>query len=204
MPAAFSPRVAVVGGGIGGLTIARQLNLQSPGQKIDVEVFEASSRVGGVIESSCSDGFIREHAVNGVIGRARGGLADLASELDVEMIAATPAAKKRWIYFGGKLCEVPRGPGGLAKTDLLTVRGRLRLLAEPARKILHGEPTVAEFFTHRLGAEVHDRVVAPFVSGIYAGDSNELSMPAAFPRVSAIAASGSLVRGLFGGSGRRT
>ncbi len=189
-----SLRVAVVGGGLAGLTVARQLNLKSPAPSVDVEIFEASDRVGGVIQTSNGAGYVREHAANGVLGNARGGVADLAGDLGIEMVPASSAAKKRWIYYGGRLREVPAGPMSLARTDLLSARGKMRLLTEPARRSLGGEPSVAEFFRHRLGDEIHNRVVAPFVSGIYAGDTAELSMSAAFPRVSELA-----TRGLFRG-----
>ena len=192
-----SPRVAIVGGGLGGLTVARQLNLKSPDREVDVEVFEATDRVGGVIESSAADGFLRESAANGVLTHSKGGAAELARDLGIEMVAAHAAAKKRWILTGGKLRELPTNPIALAKSDILSTRGKFRLLSEPLRSPLSGEPTVADFFRQRLGDEVHDRIVAPFVSGIYAGDTEELSMLAAFPKVSEVAARGGLFRGLI-------
>ncbi len=197
MSSAFSPRVAVIGGGLAGLAVARQLNLKSPRQTIDVEIFEASSRIGGVIESSHRDGFIREHAVNGVIGQEKGGVADLATDLGVEMIEASRLANKRWIFVDGELREVPVHPFALASSTLLSTHAKLRLLAEPLQSELRGEPTVAEFIRHRLGSEVLDRIVAPFVSGIYAGDTTELSMTAAFPTICSIAGHGSLLTGFL-------
>lgn len=185
-------RVAVVGGGIGGLSTARALLAAG----VDVEVFEASGRPGGVIETSRVAGFSREHAANGALSGAPDGALDLAAELGLEVEMASPAAKKRWIYADGRLQLLPTGPLALARSHLVSTAAKLRLLLEPIRPPLRGEPTVAEFFRHRLGDEVHDRVVAPFVTGVFAGNTEELSLEAAFPKLSELAGRGGLVRGL--------
>ena len=186
-------RVAVIGGGLGGLTAARELSSFGA----DVEVLEAEPRAGGVLHTSEREGFRCEHAANGAMSGAADGLVELARELGVEVLSASPAARHRWIYTGGKLRVLPSDPRSLITTDLLSPAAKLRLLAEPLRPPLRGDVTVAEFFRHRLGAEVHDRVVAPFVTGIFAGDTERLSLAAAFPRLAELATHGSLLRGLI-------
>lgn len=186
-------RVAVVGGGIGGLSVARALLAAG----VDVEVFEASSRPGGVIETSSADGFAREHAANGALSGAPDGALELAAELGLEVDMASPAAKNRWIFADGRLQLLPTNPLALARSHLLSAGAKMRLLLEPLRPPLRGEPTVAEFFRHRLGDEVHDRVVAPFVAGVFAGNTEELSLEAAFPKIAEIAGRGGLARGLL-------
>lgn len=184
-------RVAVIGGGLGGLTAARALL----GRGLDVDVLEASGRAGGVIETSREAGYAREHGAGGVLDGVPGGAAELAAELGVPLQRAGPAAKNRWVFAGGRLRAVPSDPLSFLTTDLVSPGAKLRLLIEPLMKPRRGESSVADFFRHHLGAEIHDRVVAPFVTGIFAGDTETLSLEAAFPRIAELANRGGLLRG---------
>jgi oxygen-dependent protoporphyrinogen oxidase len=86
------------------------------------------------------------------------------------------------VDFGGRLHALPASPGALIGTRLLSFAGKLRLLAEPLRRATGPrDETVRDFFARRLGPEVAERLVAPFVSGIFAGDAAALSAEAAFP-----------------------
>lgn len=186
-------RVAVIGGGLGGLTAARAL----ANAGADAELLEARDRVGGVVRTESIDGFACECAANGALSGVDDGLLDLAAELGVATEPASPAARNRWILVGGKLRALPTNPLALITSDLLTAQAKLRLLAEPLRSSLRGDVTVAEFFRHRLGDEVHERIVAPFVTGVFAGDSERLSLAAAFPRIAELASRGGLLRGMI-------
>jgi len=188
-------RVAVVGGGIGGLTAARALVAAG----IDAHVLEASERVGGVLGTSTVDGFVREHAASSFLGGpAHGGVA-LCNELGVAVEKASPRAKRRWIYLDGKLRALPTNPIELVRSDLLTWRGKLALVREPfaARRRAHGEDeSMYEFATRRLGPEAARAIIAPFVTGIFAADAHDVSLEAGFPRIAALDADGGLVRGM--------
>ncbi|HTE51799.1 MAG TPA: protoporphyrinogen oxidase [Kofleriaceae bacterium] len=189
-----TPRVAVIGAGLAGLAAARRLALRGD---VDLVVYEAADRVGGVIGTSVTDGFAREHAANGFLSGPVGGVADLAEELGVPVEPASPAAKRRWVYRGGALRPVPSGPGDLLRGELLGLRGLVHALGEPFRPARQSGPeeTVADFVRRRLGDEVLDALVAPFCTGVYAGDPEQLSLPAAFPSLAALEAEGGLVRG---------
>jgi oxygen-dependent protoporphyrinogen oxidase len=196
-------KVAVVGGGIAGLAAARRLG--SAG--VDVTVFEAAARPGGVLGTSRQDGFLREHAATAVLA-APGGLHELAAELGVEMQAASPAAKQRWIWIDGALRALPRGPVDFLKSDLLTWRGKLALLGEPFRArrdaAQAGDQSVYDFAVRRLGPEAARALVAPFVTGVYAADAHDVSLASGFPAFAELDARGGLVRGmLFGRRSRR-
>jgi oxygen-dependent protoporphyrinogen oxidase len=187
-------RVAVVGGGVAGLAAARRLVARGD---LDVVVYEAADRPGGVITTSFADGFTREHAANGFLTGAPGGAADLAEELGVPVEEASAAAQRRWVFRGGALRPIPAGPVDVLRAELLGWRGLLQALGEPFRPPRRSGPeeTVAEFVRRRLGDEVLDALVAPLCTGVYAGDADQLSLRAAFPRLAALEAEGGLVRG---------
>ena len=94
---------------------------------------------------------------------------------------ADPSAP-RYVDFGGALHAVPTSPSGLLATRLLSPAGKLRLLYEPfvPRGGAEGE-SVRDFVARRLGAQAADRLVEPFVGGVFAGDASRLSIGDAFP-----------------------
>jgi oxygen-dependent protoporphyrinogen oxidase len=188
-------RVAVVGGGIGGLTAARALVAAG----FDAHVLEASQRCGGVVGTSHVDGFVREHAASSFLGGPANGALGLCEQLGLPVEKASPQAKRRWIYLDGKLRELPRDPIALVRTDLLTWRGKLALLREPfAGKRKPGEDeSVHAFAARRFGAEAARAIVAPFVTGVFAADSHDISLEAGFPRFAALEDAGGLVRGML-------
>jgi len=191
--------IIVIGGGIAGLAAARALRRAGH----QVSVLESGDRPGGVIRSSRRDGFLREHAANGFLGAEDGAVA-LAAELGVAVEEASSSAKKRWIWVDGALRTVPGGPVALFNNDLLTWRGRLAAFGEPFRPTgVGGDETVAEFARRRLGDEVARKLVEPMVTGIFAGDAEKLSLPAAFPRLAELDVRGGLVRGTLAGMAER-
>ncbi|HEU0034791.1 MAG TPA: protoporphyrinogen oxidase [Kofleriaceae bacterium] len=193
-------RVAIVGGGIGGLTAARTLVAAG----IDAHVLEAAPRPGGVIGTSRVDGFLREHAASSFLGGPSRGALALCHELGVEVEHASPRAKRRWIFIDGKLRAVPASPVDLVRSDLLTWRGKLDLLREPLRPPTQSEEdeSIHAFAARRLGAEAARALVAPFVTGIYAADAHDISVQAGFPKLAELERHGGLVRGMLRQAGR--
>ena len=203
-------RIGVVGAGVAGLAAARRLAARGD---LEVVVWEAADRPGGVLATSRADGFTREHAANGFLAGAEEGGAALAAELGVEVVAPSSAARRRWIVRGGRL--VPVTPGALLGGELVSRRALVRALGEPLRPLRpgsSGDESVAAFFRRRFGDEVVPALVAPLCTGVYAGDPEELSLPAAFPKLAELEAEGGLVRAgvtravrrLLAGGGERT
>lgn len=183
---------AVVGAGLSGLVRARSLVARGE----DVVVLEESERAGGVVRSERHDGYLLELGPNTV--RPTPEIWALVEELGLagEVLLAD-ARLPRYVDFGGRLHALPMSPGAFLRTALLSARGKLGVLREPfVRRGDSSKESVRSFFSRRFGPEVADRLVEPFVSGIWAGTSNELSAAHAFPDlVRAEAESGSVIRG---------
>jgi oxygen-dependent protoporphyrinogen oxidase len=177
--------VAVIGAGITGLTAAFSLKRRG----VPVRVYEATSRVGGVIRTTRSGGYLAESGPNTiletspVIGRVLTDAGVAARRID-----PSPATRARFVVSHRRPVEVPAGPLGLMTTPLFSTRAKLRVLMEPfvRRRRDGAEESVAQFVVRRLGAEFLDRAVDPMVAGIYAGDPHALSLTHAFPRIKAL------------------
>ena len=176
----MSGRTVVVGAGLSGLAAAH--GLASRGE--EVLVLEAADRAGGVVHSERRDDYLLEAGPNTV--RPAPELWRLIEDLGLagEVLVADPRSP-RYVDFGGRLHPVPMSPSALMSSTLLSAGGKLRLLAEPFRPRGRAtEESVAAFVARRLGPEVAERLVDPFVAGIFAGDASRLSVEAAFPTLS--------------------
>jgi protoporphyrinogen/coproporphyrinogen III oxidase len=183
----------IIGAGISGLTAAYYL--KQAGQR--VLLLELSDRVGGAIQSFEAEGFLLERGPNSLRGTHE--FLDLVDELHLqdELITADPKAPA-YVYFNQSLHPVPMSPLALIQSKLLSTSAKVRLLREPfiAARRETSEESLASFVRRRLGDEVLERLVAPFVSGVYAGDPERLSVQASFARLAELEAkSGSLFRG---------
>jgi len=185
----------VVGAGISGLTAAFRLARGG----LRVAVLEAAERAGGSIETFSDGAWRFEMGPNTVVESDESvGRLIRDAGLEGEKIAAFPSAKRRYLYKGSQLVPLPGGPGGLLKTPLFSAGAKLRLLREPwiGRPPEGVEESIAQFVRRRLGTELLDYAVGPFVSGVYAGDPERLSARWAVPKIHTLEQEhGSLLRG---------
>ncbi len=195
--------IAIIGGGITGLTAAyrlRQMNLP-------VTVYEASARLGGVIQSVEKDGYLAEFGPNTVLETSPKIVA-LIRDLGLESrrLYSNPAAGKRFLVRNRRLVNLPGSPFAFFATPLFSWSAKLRLLAEPfiRRSDPEIEESLADFVLRRIGREFLDYAINPFVAGVYAGDPARLSVKQAFPKLHALEQKyGSLIKGQILGARER-
>lgn len=178
--------VLVVGAGISGLAIAHGLACD---RQIPVMVTESQNRVGGsIISVRNPEGFQWEEGPNSFAPTPDLLRLAIAVGLRDELIFADRKLP-RFVFWEGRLHAVPMHPLVAVKTRLLSLGGKLRALRGAlgfVRPPMAGEETVEEFFSRQLGKEVMQRLVAPFVSGVYAGSPTQLSAGAAFRKIVAL------------------
>jgi protoporphyrinogen/coproporphyrinogen III oxidase len=199
-------RVAIIGGGIAGLSAAYYLQQRGTA----FTLFEAGARVGGVIHSERTpEGFLVEAGPDSFLS-AKPWAADLARELSLgaDLIPSNDAARKTYILRKGKLVSIPDGMQLMVPTrtwpvltsSLFSLRTKLRMAGEfllPPAPLADGtDESVASFVTRHFGPEVVEHLADPLLAGVYGGDSSRLSARAVLPQmVASEAKHRSLVRG---------
>jgi oxygen-dependent protoporphyrinogen oxidase len=203
-----APRIAVIGGGITGLAAAHRLQELLPHAKL--ALFEASSRLGGILETLHADNFLIERSADNFLTKLPHAV-DLCRRLGIadELLSTEDSRRRAFVVKGRQLLPIPDGfylmsprkLGPFLKSPLLSQTAKLRALAEPliprgpASQNLTPEPrlltsdlrppfgdeSVASFARRRLGREVFERLVQPLVAGIYTADPEKLSMAATMP-----------------------
>jgi oxygen-dependent protoporphyrinogen oxidase len=190
---ATAPKILIIGGGISGLACAWRL--QQAG--LPVLLLERGRRFGGVIDTAEQDGFLFDIGPQSFTNTKA--LSALIEELGLggELLRADPRAP-RYILKGGRLVPAPLAPPQLLFTPLLGARTKLRILCEPFGRTRppDTDESVAAFARRKFGQDLLDNLVAPFVSGVWAGDPEKLSLASAFPGVRHLEEGfGSIIRG---------
>ena len=185
----------VIGAGISGLACAYALRKAG----VDAQVFEASGRAGGLIESTRLDGFLLELGPQSFT--ATEALQQLCRELEIESRAVeAPPRAPRFILLDGALKAAPLSPLAFLASSFVGIRTKWSLARDLFGKSSPpaAEESVAAFLRRKFSAELLENLVGPFVSGIYAGDPEKLSLQAAFPELyRAEVSAGSVLRGVI-------
>ncbi len=195
--------VLVVGAGISGLATA--FHLARGG--LAVEVIDPAPKAGGVIGSVRRGAMLYETGPNSALDTTPkiGELLEAAG-VKAQMRFASEISNTRFVVKGGKPVPLPMSAGAFLSTPLFSFGAKARLALEPfiAKQPADEEETIAHFVRRRLGVEFLDYAIEPFVAGIYAGDPERLSVPAAFPKLFALEQRwGSLLKGQFLGAKER-
>jgi protoporphyrinogen/coproporphyrinogen III oxidase len=196
--------VAIIGAGITGLTAAFYLKRKG----LAVTVYEASSRVGGVIQSLRHDGYLAEFGPNTLLETSPT-IAQLVRDagLTSRRLDPDPKAEARFVVRYGRPIAMPSAPPKFFTTDLFTWKAKLAVLREPFIKPRRDgvEESIGQFVVRRFNQEFLDHAIDALVAGIYAGDPNKLSVVHAFPKLKALEDNyGSMIKGqIFGARERK-
>jgi oxygen-dependent protoporphyrinogen oxidase len=194
-------RFAVVGAGIAGLAAAFELVVGEP--DAEVVVLEASDRVGGKILTADFAGRPVDAGADAFLVRHPAGVA-LAGELGLSERLVSPAERSALVAVEGELrplppetlLGVPADLAAVARSGLLSPAAIDRAAADPGPPLAEGEDvSIGTLVRRRLGGEVLDRMVAPLVGGINAGDPDRLSVRATTPQLAAAAERPDMVAG---------
>lgn len=163
--------VAIVGAGITGLALGRELSERG----VESFTLEARERPGGIIHSPEARGRVLEMGPQR--SRRVGPVERLVRALGLEdRLLTAPEELPLFVFVEGKLRRVPTGPLAFLSTDLLTPSAKLRMLLEPFTGPAREGETVAEFVTRKLGRQAYERLVGPLYGGIYGSDPREMPM----------------------------
>ncbi len=185
--------VAVIGAGVAGL--AATVRLRCASHRIKVILLEEGSRIGGLLHTVNSNGFLIEEAADGISVDQSTGVWNLCQQIGLidQMVSAPARGHQAMILQGNRLRPIPAGflmmsptrfwP--LITTRILTIAGKLRLAMEPFMSSSQrtSDESVAEFARRRLGRQAYERLVQPIAEAIYGTDPERLSVAATMPRI---------------------
>ncbi|GAB2533440.1 protoporphyrinogen oxidase [Gracilibacillus alcaliphilus] len=200
--------ITIIGGGITGLTAAYYLEKQIKEANLDYQVrlLEAGNRLGGKIQTERRDGFMIERGPDSFLIRKQSA-ERLAREVGIGDKLVKNGTGTSYILAGEKLHHMPQSSfmgiptrvRPFLKSDLFSLSGKLRAgmdFIKPKGEAADDQ-SLGKFFRRRVGDEVVENLIEPLLSGIYAGDIDDLSLMATFPNFYQLEQQhGSLIRGL--------
>jgi oxygen-dependent protoporphyrinogen oxidase len=208
------PRIAIIGGGISGLSAAFTLEeKRQSGTPVEYVLFEAAPRLGGVLVTARVDGCLVEAGPDSFISE-KPWAADLCRIIGLgdQLIGSNDADRKTYIVLHkngrDRLVVMPDGLMFMVPTKILptvmsplfSLGTKMRMAAEwfhPPHKAA-GDETVAQMVERHYGSEMVELLADPLLSGVYGGEASQLSVRAVLPRFAAMEAEhGSLGRAML-------
>jgi protoporphyrinogen/coproporphyrinogen III oxidase len=193
-------RIAILGGGISGLTAAYELEkARQKNPAIDWHLYESSNRLGGIIQTTRQDGFLLEGGPDAWVTE-KPWATNLAIELGLklDLIYSNDTTRKTYIYLDNQLQPIPDNMRMMVPSNLeaLTALENSPLFSAAAKQAYAAELTradelrtssptqdesVATFVLRHFGEEVLTKIAAPILSGIFGGDVHKLSVRSVMP-----------------------
>lgn len=203
--------VVIVGGGISGLATAFSLQEKATqaGLPIRCIMLESAPSWGGKIVTHQIGDLVTEAGPDSFLSQKQAGL-DLCMKLGLadQLINTNETGKKACVLHRGRLHDLPEGLlsfvpkqlGSFLHSGLLNWPGLVRMGLEFA--VPPGSPrddeSLAAFLSRRFGVQAYERMLEPLMAGIYAGDAEQMSLRATFPRFFELEQQhGSIVRGMM-------
>lgn len=195
-----SCQAVVVGAGISGLACA--LRLKEFG--VSVRVLDAANSAGGLIATEQSNGFLFESGPQNLQLTPELGELIRRAGCESELLEADPHLP-RYVLRRGRLHPAPLSPPAILTSSLLGIGSKMRILSEPFRRSqpVTQDESFADFVRRRFGTEILEHLAGPFVSGIFAGDPEKLSLRSSFPSLALWETEyGSVIRGAMKSRGQ--
>jgi protoporphyrinogen/coproporphyrinogen III oxidase len=187
-------RIAIVGGGIAGVAAAYELaRMARDGAAMQVVLFEAATRLGGIVETVREGGFVMECGPDAWVTE-KPWARELAEELGLghEVMASNDATRKTYVLIDNQLQAMPDGMRMMVPSDLSALDGSEMFRADAkqayrdeltrAEELRANSPeedeSVAQFVRRHFGDEVLEKIGAPLLSGVFGGDVAKLSVRA--------------------------
>lgn len=174
--------IAIIGAGISGLSLAHFLEKEGK----EYLLFEKNDRVGGVIKSKVTDGFVFDLGPNSLMVNEV--VEELITDLKLEakVREADSSSKKRYLIDDGKIQALPSSPGAFIKGDLLSFSSKISVFRELlgwCKQSKNEDETVEAFFNRHFTKEITQKFVYAFVNGIYSSNPEDLDMEITFPNL---------------------
>jgi len=185
------PRIAIIGGGLSGVSCGYELSRRGFS---DFVLYEATARLGGIVETRHQDGFVIECGADSWVTE-KPGAHELAVELGLEdqILPSNDARRRTYLVVGGELVAMPDGMRMMVPGDIEAIAAS-PLFSESARQAYRQEPshaeelkafaasrpadwdeTVADFVQRHFGVEVSEKIAGPLLAGVFGGDIRKLS-----------------------------
>lgn len=185
-------KVAVIGGGITGLSTAYYLHKIIQERKLAAEIvlIEADERLGGKIYTVKQDGFMMEVGADSLVARKRN-VDPLIDELGLREEVVYNATGKSYLHTDGKLKLIPEEAvfgiplslQALAESELVSAEGKVEALKDfyTTNETFTKDDSIGLFLEAFLGKEIVEKQIAPVLSGVYSGKLNELTIASTLP-----------------------
>ena len=162
----------ILGAGITGLTLSHYLNKKNKKNLI----LESKSRVGGNIITEKNQSFTCENGPNTILLNKKS-VIELIKEVGLEkkIIFPNDNNKKRFLLKKGKLTPIPQNFNQFLKTNLISIKSKIRILSEIFIPKHKHNTSVKKFIKNRFGGEFEEVFVEPFLTGVYAGETDKMS-----------------------------